>query len=273
MKFKFHHLYVSCPHKCGDDPTVKLPDYHPLDKDNVSELLWLAKQNSSDFKAVNLIQIRLDQGIKGSTCPRTRACFGSASTLLAVHFMDNLEKGGVEEEVRWYMELYADPINNKAVTEIVLFYPHDTIERLRVNASSDSKKDFGSTFDFLYMGSAESEFGAPKESMERIFSNLSEYKIHKVPEILNHKEEPLRYFFPYKNLPLERILLAKSKDESSSLKTKERLALEHNLNEWVHEDFKTDAWWDIKNNVFFFFGKRIQALLLNSLNLSVEKSQ
>ncbi|MDQ1283717.1 MAG: hypothetical protein QG620_65 [Patescibacteria group bacterium] len=63
---------IPCPHEAyGDIPLDKdLPDYHPLTRSEIADLLNFARDHENDGIAVSKAQVRLIQGIPGMTCPR-----------------------------------------------------------------------------------------------------------------------------------------------------------------------------------------------------------
>lgn len=67
---EYKSIHISCGHeKEGLDGEIIIPDYHPLSKRQIRNLLCHARQ-TGDFLVRNSIQIRLCQGIKGYVCPR-----------------------------------------------------------------------------------------------------------------------------------------------------------------------------------------------------------
>jgi hypothetical protein len=55
----------------GKIPTSEtISDYYPLTKEEISKLLTTAANNKGNVKLVSEVQVRLDQGIVGITCPR-----------------------------------------------------------------------------------------------------------------------------------------------------------------------------------------------------------
>jgi hypothetical protein len=61
---------IPCQHETGQvtDPHQTVPDYHPLTRDEIWQLLTLAAATSISLRGK--IQVRLYQGITGMTCPR-----------------------------------------------------------------------------------------------------------------------------------------------------------------------------------------------------------
>ena len=61
---------IPCPHESGDveDYSRQAPDYHPLNKEEIADLLNEAKTAKGIL--YSQIQIRLCQGIPGYVCPR-----------------------------------------------------------------------------------------------------------------------------------------------------------------------------------------------------------
>lgn len=78
-----HLKTIPCPHEKGASISEKLPDYHPINETEITELLGEAlrlaaildkpgiKNNAHLLVGrIAAIQVRLTQGIKGMTCPR-----------------------------------------------------------------------------------------------------------------------------------------------------------------------------------------------------------
>lgn len=64
-------IKIACPHITDKVPTDKVvSDYHPLTEEEIYKLLITASSNRGDAVAISEIQVRLDQGIVGITCPR-----------------------------------------------------------------------------------------------------------------------------------------------------------------------------------------------------------
>ena len=64
-------IKIACPHMTGKIPTSEtVSDYYPLNKEEISKLLTIAANNKGNVKLVSEVQVRLDQGIVGITCPR-----------------------------------------------------------------------------------------------------------------------------------------------------------------------------------------------------------
>ena len=64
-------IKVECPHITGKVPISKVvSDYYPLNKREIANLLEMAAKNRDDAITVSEVQVRLDQGIAGITCPR-----------------------------------------------------------------------------------------------------------------------------------------------------------------------------------------------------------
>ena len=64
-------IKIACSHmtrKVGINETVS--DYYPLTKEEISELLTTAANNKGDVSLISGVQVRLNQGIVGITCPR-----------------------------------------------------------------------------------------------------------------------------------------------------------------------------------------------------------
>lgn len=65
------NIKIACPHITGKVPIDKVvSDYYPLNKREIANLLDTAAKNREDIQTVSEIQVRLDQGIEGMTCPR-----------------------------------------------------------------------------------------------------------------------------------------------------------------------------------------------------------
>ena len=63
-------IKIACPHetgKVGINKTVS--DYYPLTKTEISKLLTTAANNPGDVTIISEVQVRLNQGIVGITCP------------------------------------------------------------------------------------------------------------------------------------------------------------------------------------------------------------
>lgn len=64
-------IKIACAHEIGEAGTNEtVSDYHPLTKEEIYKLLITASSNRGDAVAVSEVQVRLDQGIVGITCPR-----------------------------------------------------------------------------------------------------------------------------------------------------------------------------------------------------------
>lgn len=64
-------IKIACPHEKGEIGISKVVnDHYPLNKEEIANLLKTAAQNWNDPTIVSEIQIRLNQGIVGITCPR-----------------------------------------------------------------------------------------------------------------------------------------------------------------------------------------------------------
>lgn len=64
-------IKIACPHITGKvDINQTVSDYHPLTKEEISNLLTTVENNQDNVAIVSRIQVRLDQGIVGVTCPR-----------------------------------------------------------------------------------------------------------------------------------------------------------------------------------------------------------
>jgi hypothetical protein len=64
-------IKIACPHETGEIKISKVvSDYHPLNKREITNLLDKAAKNSGNVAVVSEIQVRLNQGIVGITCPR-----------------------------------------------------------------------------------------------------------------------------------------------------------------------------------------------------------
>lgn len=64
-------IKIACQHLTGNVATNEtISDYHPLTKEEISKLLTTASNNLHDITIISEIQVRLDQGIVGITCPR-----------------------------------------------------------------------------------------------------------------------------------------------------------------------------------------------------------
>lgn len=78
-----HLKTIPCPHEKGASISEKLPDYHPINEAEIAELLNEALRLEAILNKPGIknnahllvgriagIQVRLNQGIKGMTCPR-----------------------------------------------------------------------------------------------------------------------------------------------------------------------------------------------------------
>lgn len=64
-------IKIECPHitrKLDIKETVN--DYYPLTKTEISKLLATAANNQGNLSLISEVQVRLNQGITGITCPR-----------------------------------------------------------------------------------------------------------------------------------------------------------------------------------------------------------
>jgi hypothetical protein len=100
-------LYIPCLHTTGQAvmPEV-VTDYYPLSKQEIKELLDMAKRTESVVRLAQ-IQVRLTQGIKGMTCPRPR--FGSQVSLIEAQigslFVNHHHEGGTPDLVDQFDKL------------------------------------------------------------------------------------------------------------------------------------------------------------------------
>ncbi len=58
---------IRCPHPYGEHNSGTLPDFHPLTKAQITELVSEAKEGNAKVRAD--ILGRLEQAIEGMTCP------------------------------------------------------------------------------------------------------------------------------------------------------------------------------------------------------------
>lgn len=66
----YKQVHFGCLHEVkGVEATTEIPDFHPLTKRDIYNLLQRAKQ-TGDWQVRNSIQIRLTQGVRGYMCPR-----------------------------------------------------------------------------------------------------------------------------------------------------------------------------------------------------------
>lgn len=67
-------IVIYCKHGTGEDPdhSKLVPDYHPLSREEISQLLEMAKNLNpvKEWDKLAQIRVRLGQGIMGMTCPR-----------------------------------------------------------------------------------------------------------------------------------------------------------------------------------------------------------
>lgn len=67
-------IIIPCKHESGEEKDHRkvVPDYHSLTRDEIKELLEMAKALNPVMETGKLsqIQVRLNQGIMGMTCPR-----------------------------------------------------------------------------------------------------------------------------------------------------------------------------------------------------------
>lgn len=94
---------ILCPHEL--DPSIliktRLPDYHPLTAQEIASLLDFAKAHQNDGVAVSKVQVRLNQGVPGRTCPRTIHGYNAQqSTELDRVFVDRYKEGGTPDVVK-----------------------------------------------------------------------------------------------------------------------------------------------------------------------------
>ncbi len=62
--------FFPCPHESGQvDWDQECPDYHPLNWDEILELLEMSLTDQCPQNRYRF-QVRLEQGIRGMTCPR-----------------------------------------------------------------------------------------------------------------------------------------------------------------------------------------------------------
>ena len=112
-------------------------------------------------------------------------------------------------------------------------------------------------FKYDYMGSAEFEFGALSKSLSRI--NNFDLTVSVIDEIKDYTGKPLRIIHPdVFDIKDEYIqCLIELRKNENAIKTKEYVNLKDNadlelsINSWN----KVDIWWDIRNDLFFTFGK------------------
>ncbi len=101
-------VVIPCWHEAeGVDTEIGVPDYYPLTKAEIKELLDMAASSS---RTVNLSQIqgRLNQGIRGMSCPRTSDPDDrvySNSVAMDQLFLDRCHEGGTPEMVDLFDKL------------------------------------------------------------------------------------------------------------------------------------------------------------------------
>lgn len=94
---------IPCPHKV--DPSIpnstKLSDYHSLTMQEIASLLDFAKCHKREVQVVSKVQVRLNQGIHGYTCPRTTSGeVARRSVELDRIFVDQYKFGGTPSLVK-----------------------------------------------------------------------------------------------------------------------------------------------------------------------------
>jgi hypothetical protein len=96
---------IPCKHETGEVPDTHttVSDYYPLSRDEVVTLLEEAK---SGGRIVSEVQVRLNQGIKGMTCPRPIVGdVAERSNKLDQFYVDNYEYGAIPRVVDTIMDL------------------------------------------------------------------------------------------------------------------------------------------------------------------------
>lgn len=73
MKSTQYPFEIPCPH--DTDPSISsdvmLPNYHPLSREDIVNLLNFAKDHGGDGGALSKVMVRLSQGIPGMTYPHS----------------------------------------------------------------------------------------------------------------------------------------------------------------------------------------------------------
>lgn len=121
------------------------------------------------------------------------------------------------------------------------------IQRCKQEDRSDYKKGIDSILKFDYMGSSEFEWGALPNSLKSIRENIADYTYMDIPL----KDKVVTVF------------CHNSHKESMEQYLKDLAEKKHHLKEWAgfaevlkDEEFyveRVDCWWDIVNNLIFWF--------------------
>lgn len=116
------------------------------------------------------------------------------------------------------------------------------------------KKSWDENLHNDYMGSSEFEFGALNKSMKRVVASLDDYKVIILEDVTNHKGDTLRIYA--KDIPngwLDKLRINLENDYKPS--TQEMTQLRRNKLGEASGSSMVDVWWDIKQDIFFCFGK------------------
>lgn len=108
------------------------------------------------------------------------------------------------------------------------------------------KKGIDSILSFDYMGSAEFEFGALGESLERVRNKIGEYTYLDVPV----GEKVITVFCNNENKAEIKTYLQALVDKTC--RTKEFTAFDSYIKDDGYFKDRFDMWWDIKNDVMFW---------------------
>lgn len=144
---------------------------------------------------------------------------------------------------------------------------------------------FDSICQLHYMGAAEYECGALPKSLKRIVKNSDSYEFKKTKGSIlrNYKKENLIIYYSKNNedsFNIEEYINLIKKNAKGNHYTKLSSGLEYYLRNNLDEntfDFswtKLDTvnfWWDIENDLFFFFGESKQEQILKMIECLHEK--
>jgi hypothetical protein len=135
---------------------------------------------------------------------------------------------------------------------------------------------FDEVFRLDYMGSSEFEWGVVPKSLNRVLNVYKKYEITRFDNIKNYEGVNLMLFHNFDKIDLDEYtkFLTNASIGTESLKESSDLYYniigktfnnEKNKTEFKDSYLKVDLWWDILNDVFFFFGDDIKNTLIQTL--------
>lgn len=132
---------------------------------------------------------------------------------------------------------------------------------------------FDDVFRLDYMGSAEFEWGAVPESLNRILKLNEVYHIERFNDIKNFENIDLILLHHFNKTDLEKYSKFLINASIGTENLKENSYLYYNIigkcaygkNDFKKSFYRVDLWWDILNDVFFFFGDEMKEILEDTL--------